>query len=88
MIEGKRDFSGALEIGRLPGDPITDDHPWPSPGRGRRVFATPYNRWYTQNETHEILCASERRPRPTGSPHLGHPITGHGDGRSNIFDKR
>ncbi len=48
----------------------------------------PYNRRYTQNEVHEILCASERRARPTGSPHLGHPITQHGDGRSNILDKR
>ncbi len=48
----------------------------------------PYNRRYTQNEVHEILCASDARARPTGSPHLGHPITQHGDGRSNILDKR
>jgi hypothetical protein len=48
----------------------------------------PYNRQYSQNEVHEILCASERRTRPTGGPNLGHPITQHGDGRLNIMDKR
>jgi hypothetical protein len=48
----------------------------------------PYNRHYSQNEVHEILCASERRTRPTGGPNLGHPITQHGDARANILDKR
>jgi hypothetical protein len=48
----------------------------------------PYNRLYSQHEVHEILCASERRTRPAGGPHLGHPITQHGDGRSDVLDKR
>ncbi len=48
----------------------------------------PYNRHYGQNEVHEMLCASERRKRPTGGSNLGHPITQHGDARSNLLDKR
>jgi hypothetical protein len=48
----------------------------------------PYNRPYSQNEVHDILCASERRTRPSGGPNLGHAITQHGDARSDILDKR
>ena len=51
----------------------------------------PYNRRYTPNQVHDILCASDRRPRPgtlIGNAPLGHPISQHGDSRSNILDKR
>ncbi len=51
----------------------------------------PYNRRYTPSQVHDILCASDRRPRPgtlIGNAPLGHPISQHGDSRSNILDKR
>lgn len=48
----------------------------------------PYNRRYSLDEVHQILCDSERRKRPSGGSELGHAITRHADGRSDILDKR
>lgn len=50
-----------------------------------------YDREYSLHEVHEILCASERRVRPTArgaSRPTGHAITQHGDGRDSLFDRR
>lgn len=48
----------------------------------------PYNRRYSLDEVHQILCESERRERPSGGRELGHPITRHADGRRDILDGR
>ncbi len=48
----------------------------------------PYNRGYSLDEIHRILCESERRERPSRGSELGHAITQHADGRGDILDKR
>jgi hypothetical protein len=51
----------------------------------------PYNRAYSLNDVHEILCASEGRLRPgvpIANAQPGHPITQHADGRADVLDKR
>lgn len=46
-----------------------------------------YDRNYTREEIHQILCLSERRQRPTGIHH-GHPISRHTEQRDDPFDRR
>jgi hypothetical protein len=67
------------------------DHAF-SPGESvMEEMPVPYNRQYTRNEVHDILCDSERRYRP-GVPldkaHQGHAISQHGDSRADVFDRR
>lgn len=46
-----------------------------------------YDRNYTREEIHQILCLSERRPRPGGNHH-GHAISRHTEQRDDPFDRR
>jgi len=46
-----------------------------------------YDRTYTREEIHQILCMSERRQRP-GSIHHGHAISRHSEQREDPFDRR
>ena len=55
-------------------------------GTGARDM--PYNRRYSLDAIHQILCDSERRKRPSGGAEPGHAITQHADGRSDVVDKR
>lgn len=50
-----------------------------------------YDRTYTREEIHQILCLSERRKRPTApiaKAHHGHPISRHSEQRDDPFDRR
>ena len=50
----------------------------------------PYNRFYSREEIHQILCDSERRPRPDIAPGLakpGHAISLHTDQREDFFSR-
>jgi len=50
-----------------------------------------YDRTYSREEIHQILCLSERRPRPTAPPqhaYPGHAISRHTEQRENPFDRR
>lgn len=50
-----------------------------------------YDRRYTREEIHQMLCLSERRLRPTapaGKAHAGHAISQHTEQRDNPFDRR
>ena len=46
-----------------------------------------YDRTYTREEIHQILCLSERRLRP-GGVHHGHAIGRHSEQREDPFDRR
>lgn len=46
-----------------------------------------YDRNYTREEIHQILCLSERRQRP-GGVHHGHAISRHTEQREDPFDRR
>jgi hypothetical protein len=46
-----------------------------------------YDRTYTREEIHQILCLSERRRRP-GGIHHGHAIGRHSEQREDPFDRR
>ena len=46
-----------------------------------------YDRTYTREEIHQILCLSERRQRP-GGIHHGHAISRHSEQREDPFDRR
>src|SRR4051812_24231255 len=51
----------------------------------------PYDRDYRLEEIHQILAASERRPRPYVPPahaERGHPISQHTEQREDLFDRR
>lgn len=50
----------------------------------------PYNRVYSPEEIHQILCASERRPRPVKPPGIGktgHAISMHTAEREDFFSR-
>ena len=50
-----------------------------------------YDRRYSREEIHQMLCLSERRPRPTAPPakaHAGHAISQHTEQRDDPFDRR
>lgn len=50
-----------------------------------------YDRTYTREEIHQMLCMSERRQRPTRAPasaDAGHPISRHSEQREDPFDRR
>jgi hypothetical protein len=50
-----------------------------------------YDRTYTREEIHQILCLSERRKRPSvpaDKAHHGHPISRHSEQREDPFDRR
>lgn len=50
-----------------------------------------YDRPYTREEIHQMLCLSERRLRPTSpaaNAHAGHAISRHTEQRDNPFDRR
>lgn len=50
-----------------------------------------YDRTYTREEIHQMLCLSERRLRPSSpakKAHSGHAISRHTEQRDNPFDRR
>jgi hypothetical protein len=50
-----------------------------------------YDRIYSREEIHQMLCLSERRLRPsspTKTARLGHAISGHTEQREDVFDRR
>ncbi|RZF24337.1 hypothetical protein EVC45_39445 [Paraburkholderia sp. UYCP14C] len=50
-----------------------------------------FDRTYSREEIHQMLCLSERRMRPSSKPKTarqGHPISGHTEQREDPFDRR
>lgn len=75
LIELKRPVANANNVFEINDSPPAEE------------TAMGYDRTYTREEIHQILCLSERRLRP-GGIHYGHAIDRHSEQRDDPFDRR